>query len=113
MMGFMARNNVPDIDNRYQTVTGNAFALNKKFRSLEAKLQDHTGFMLYDLEEKKELYAFQEKQYFTPASNTKIFTLYTSLKVLGDSIPSLRYVEKGDSLIFKGTGEYIDSLPQQ
>src|SRR5688572_24417104 len=80
-------------------------ALNKKFRALEVKLQDHTGFMLYDLDKKKELYAFQEGQYFTPASNTKIFTLYTSLTILGDSIPALRYAEKGDSLIFKGTGD--------
>ncbi|HET9053443.1 MAG TPA: D-alanyl-D-alanine carboxypeptidase, partial [Cyclobacteriaceae bacterium] len=80
-------------------------ALNKQFISLEAKLHDHTGFMLYDLQQKKELYAFQSDKYFTPASNTKIFTLYTSLVVLGDSVPGLRYTESGDSLIFAGTGD--------
>jgi serine-type D-Ala-D-Ala carboxypeptidase/endopeptidase (penicillin-binding protein 4) len=80
-------------------------ALNKKFKLLESKLQDHTGFMLYDPAAKKEIYSFQSQQYFAPASNTKIFTFYTSLIVLGDSLPALEYVEKGDSLIFRGTGD--------
>lgn len=80
-------------------------ALNKKFVSLETKLHDHTGFMLYDPEQRKELYAFQADKYFTPASNTKIFTLYTSFLILGDSIPGLRYTENDDSLIFAGTGD--------
>ncbi len=80
-------------------------AFTKKFTALENKLQDHTGFILYDLDNKKELYSFQANQYFTPASNTKTFTLYTALTVLGDSVPALRYVERNDSLIIAGTGD--------
>jgi serine-type D-Ala-D-Ala carboxypeptidase/endopeptidase (penicillin-binding protein 4) len=71
----------------------------------EARFKDHTGFVLYDPVKNEELYAFNGDRYFTPASNTKIFTFYTCLKTLGDSIPALRYVVHGDSLIFWGTGD--------
>ena len=68
--------------------------------------KDHfTGFALYDLDNKKMVYALNSDKYFNPASNTKLFTFYTCLKMLGDSIPALKYVTKGDSLIFWGTGD--------
>ncbi|MEJ0054419.1 MAG: D-alanyl-D-alanine carboxypeptidase [Bacteroidota bacterium] len=70
----------------------------------EKDFQDHIGFVLYDINNKKTICDFQGARNFTPASNTKIFTLYTSLQVLGDSIPALRYVQRNDSVIFWGTG---------
>ncbi|MEM9918828.1 MAG: D-alanyl-D-alanine carboxypeptidase [Bacteroidota bacterium] len=63
----------------------------------------HTGFALYDPEKAEMLFEYQSAKYFTPASNTKILTLYSALKILGDSIPSLRYWLRGDSLFFEGT----------
>lgn len=67
--------------------------------------QYHTGFALYDLQSKRMIYEKDADRYFVPASNTKLYTFYAGLKMLGDSIPALRYVERGDSLIFWGTGD--------
>ncbi len=67
--------------------------------------QSFTGFVLYDTERQEMMHEYQSDKYFTPASNTKIFTLYASLKLLGDSIPALQYQQRGDTLFFTGTGD--------
>ncbi|WP_342645900.1 D-alanyl-D-alanine carboxypeptidase [Mucilaginibacter sp. CSA2-8R] len=81
----------------------------RKIRKLIEKSavnRDHfTGFALYDPEKKKMIYEYNADKYFIPASNTKLYTFYTALNMLGDSIPGLRYITKGDSLIFWGTGD--------
>lgn len=79
--------------------------IRKDLQSLEAEFQNHTGFVLYNPVEKEYLIDHQGDSYFTPASNTKILTFYTSLKVLPDSLPGLEYVMKNDSLIVWGTGD--------
>lgn len=80
-------------------------ALTKKFRETETKFQDHVGFSLYDTEKGETVFEHNANKYFTPASNTKIFTLYASLKILGDSVPAYNYVENSDSVIVWGTGD--------
>ncbi len=80
-------------------------ALKKSFKNSDTFAKGHTGFMLYDPEKQKTVYSRNEDQYFIPASNTKLFTFYVSQKVLGDSVIGLKYIERGDSLIFWGTGD--------
>src|SRR5687767_9385824 len=79
--------------------------LHKAFNETEHTFSDHTGFVLYDPDLDKTVFDFNGARYFTPASNTKIFTFFASLKILGDSVPALEYVQRNDSLIFWGTGD--------
>lgn len=78
---------------------------NNHFHNEENLFQHHIGFALYDLENEEFIYQHNADKYFTPASNTKIFTLFGSLNLLGDSIPGIEYIVNGDSLIFWGTGD--------
>lgn len=79
--------------------------LDKMVTSPAAFQSGFTGFALFDPENGKFLYQHNAGKYFTPASNAKLFTYYTCLQTLGDSIAGLRYVVTGDSLIFWGTGD--------
>lgn len=79
--------------------------IKKLFKHSEIVKDHFTGFALYDLDQQQMIYELNDDKYYTPASNTKLYTFYTCLKMLGDSIPSLRYAIHGDSLIFWGTGD--------
>ncbi len=63
-----------------------------------------TGFVLFDPATGNTLQERNSDKYFTPASNTKIFTLFTALQILGDSLPVWRYVDIGDTIVFWGAG---------
>jgi len=67
--------------------------------------QAHIGICIYDPATEKYWYQYQADRYFTPASNTKIFTLFTGLQLLGDSLPAMRYLETDSVLYIKGTGD--------
>lgn len=64
-----------------------------------------TGFVLYDPETQKTLFNQNSDKYFTPASNTKILTLYASLMSLRDTLPSVKVAELGENIVIKGMGD--------
>jgi serine-type D-Ala-D-Ala carboxypeptidase/endopeptidase (penicillin-binding protein 4) len=80
-------------------------SLTKEMVKTETRFQDHTALVVYDVAKRKTLFQYKPDKYFTPASNTKVLTLYACLKILGDSIPALKYVQKEDSLIVWGLGD--------
>lgn len=89
----------------FSTSCSSTRSLEKTWNSTQVFEQGFTGLVIYD--PVKNLYLFEHNadKYFTPASNTKLFTFYAGLKILGDSIPGLKYQIKNDSLIFSGTGD--------
>jgi len=67
--------------------------------------QQHTGVSIARIGDQKALAGYQDSKYFVPASNTKLFSFYAGLSALGDSIPGLEYLEWGELLIIRGTGD--------
>lgn len=77
----------------------------KKHLESEFYKTQFTGFYLYDPATKQVLENYNGEKYFTPASNVKILSLYSALKVLPDSIPALRYQQKDGNLYIEGLGD--------
>lgn len=55
--------------------------------------------------DKKPVIDYHSASLFTPASNTKILTLYTALKFLPATLDGLKYLSRKDTTYFKGTGD--------
>ncbi|SNR39631.1 D-alanyl-D-alanine carboxypeptidase/D-alanyl-D-alanine-endopeptidase [Hymenobacter mucosus] len=69
-------------------------------------LRQHTvGVCLADAATGQQVFGLNEDRYFTPASTMKLFSLYAGLHLLPDSLPSLHYIVRPDTLLFWGTGD--------
>jgi D-alanyl-D-alanine carboxypeptidase/D-alanyl-D-alanine-endopeptidase (penicillin-binding protein 4) len=65
----------------------------------------HIGISIYDAEAQQYLFNHHAAKLFTPASNTKLFTLYAGLKYLGDSLVAARCQVAGNRLFIKPTAD--------
>ncbi len=59
------------------------------------------GIHLYDIDQKKEVYAHQANRYFTPASTVKLFTAYAAKKILEPKIVGALLFETNDTLFIQ------------
>ncbi|PID68928.1 MAG: hypothetical protein CR968_00505 [Flavobacteriia bacterium] len=72
------------------------------------------GFMLYEPATHDTLIDINSKHYFVPASTTKLFTLYTAMQTLGDSLATFNYYKTSDTLYLQPLADpsfLYDSLP--
>ncbi len=67
--------------------------------------QVHTGLAIYDLNKGNWIFNSRDNNFFTPASCTKVLTMYTVLHYMDDNIPSAYYKVKGDTIIVWGGGD--------
>jgi D-alanyl-D-alanine carboxypeptidase/D-alanyl-D-alanine-endopeptidase (penicillin-binding protein 4) len=70
-----------------------------------AIMHGNIGISIYEPATNKYLYRHNAESYFTPASNTKLFTLYAGMKYLGDSLVGLRYDIENGYVNILGTGD--------
>lgn len=64
-----------------------------------------TGLLVYNPKSGDTLVSFNADRYFTPASNVKIFTLYTALQYLPERIPAFQYATDQDTLWMRSVGD--------
>lgn len=76
--------------------------LQKEVESSSAEEDYFKGITVMNAETGELLIDFNANKFYTPASNVKIFTLYTAWRTLKDSVVSFDYVTVGDSLILRG-----------
>ena len=65
----------------------------------------HIGISIFEPATNKYWYNYQGDKFFIPASNTKLFTCYAGLKILGDSLISARYTEDKNDLLLVPAGD--------
>ena len=87
-----------------QTELTDETELEQMFSESDIFSRSITGFMLYDPEADSILHNRDGQRFFTPASNTKILTLYSALNILPDTLATFHYESRNDTLYIHGSG---------
>jgi len=78
---------------------------NKAIFSDSALAKAHIGISVFSPSENKYLYDYNSSRYFVPASNIKIVSCYAAMKLLGDSLPGIRYIQEPNKITLFPTGD--------
>lgn len=84
---------------------GTTHKLKKDFKDHQNNSEFFKGFVLYNPETRTQIINHNGAKFFTPASNTKLYTFYSAYKTLGDSLKGLEYYKSNDTLYIKGTAD--------
>jgi len=79
--------------------------INRILKGSDLFSNQFTGFSLLDIETDRVIAGHNATLKFTPASNTKLLTMYAVLKSFTDSIPSFLTQKQGDELIIQPLGD--------
>lgn len=80
-------------------------SINKEWEKLDLFSRLHTGLSIYEYGKDNWLFRYHDDNYFTPASCTKLLTMYTALRYLDDQVRAAYYKIKGDTVIVWGGGD--------
>ena len=81
------------------------YKLKKDFNKHQKESEFFKGFVLYNPETRTQIINHNGSKFFTPASNTKLYTFYSAYKTLGDSLIGLEYHKNNDTLFIRGAAD--------
>lgn len=91
--------------------SGSDRQITKEWEKLHLSPHHHAGLSVYDVQQGKWIFGYRDDNYFIPASNTKILTMYAALQALGDTLDAAYYTYRNDTLIVWGGGDPGTNYP--